>query len=447
MCWRRLCFLLLSTPWLWAQAPASSPAPSPSPSQETAAQALSLADAAVTALKNHPDIKVAQGVLDQAQAAIRTASAPFYPRLTGGVGFSYSEAQSVAVAGQNVVRTGGIRNYSISVSATQTLTDFGRTLAAVDAADQNKLSAEWQKTDAIQQLLLNVSVNYFTVLRALQDVKINTDNVRNAEVQVGRAKGFFEAGSRAKIEVIRAESDLAQAKLALISAQNNKLKAEAAFVNSLGLQQMVDYQLIDSALSIPNWTRDEAISKAKEKHPTLQSAFARLKAAEARLRNAEAAYFPSLNARYSYSWGDQVFIPQPYNWNVGLSLDVPLWNEPLLSAGVQSAEASRVQAEGAQEQIALQVMQGAVEAWLALQESRSRTEAANAALAAAEEAYRLASERYQVGVGASLEVSDAQRLLIQARSQAVQARFDVQLAIARLYRTGGDLTLETLLPK
>ena len=429
MKWRRLCFVLLSAQLSWADQP------------------LNLAEAAVTALKNHPDVKVAQGVLDQAQAAIRTASAPFYPRLTGGVGFSYSEAQSVGVAGQNVVRAGGVRNYSVSISATQTLTDFGRTLAAVDAADQSKLSAEWQKTDTVQQLLLNVAVNYFTVLRTQQDVKINEDNVRNAEVQVGRAQGFFQAGSRAKIEVIRAESDLAQAKVGLIAAQNNKLKAEAAFVNSLGLQEMVDYQLQDSSLTAPGWTREEAIGKAKEKHPTLQAAFARLKSAEARLRNAEAAYFPSLNARYSYAWGDQVFLPQPYNWNVGVSLEVPLWNEPLLSAGVQSAEAARVQAEGAQEQVALQVMQGAVEAWLTLQESRSRLEAANLALAANEEAYRLASERYQVGVGSSLEVSDAQRLLVLARSQAVQARFDLQLAIARLYRTGGDLTLETLLPK
>jgi outer membrane protein len=127
-------------------------------------------------------------------------------------------------------------------------------------------------------------------------------------------------------------------------------------------------------------------------------------------------------------------------------MSVPLINEPTLGAGVQSAEAARVQAEGRQELLALQVQQQATEAWLNLQESLSRLTAAQAALQSNEENYRLASERYNVGVGNSLEVSDAQRLLVQARSQEVQARFDVQLAIARLYRQAGSLTLETFLP-
>ena len=105
-----------------------------------------------------------------------------------------------------------------------------------------------------------------------------------------------------------------------------------------------------------------------------------------------------------------------------------------------------MQAEGNQELLALQIQQQATEAWLNLQEARSRAQAAQVALRSNEENYRLASERYNVGVGTSLEVSDAQRLLIQARSQEVQARFDVQLSIARLYRQAGNLTLETLLP-
>ena len=298
----------------------------------------------------------------------------------------------------------------------------------------------------MQTLLLRVAESYFLVLRTHQDVEINKENVRNAEVQVGRAKGFYEAGTRAKIEVTRAESDLATAQVGLIAAQNSEQKAVTAFLTSLGTPDAGPVGLLEARLLAPSWTRSEAVKRAADTRPDLQAAFARVEAAAARVRNAQAQYYPSLSASYSYAWSEAYFPPSPYNWNVGMSLNIPLFNEPALGAGVQSAEAQRVQAEGNQELLALQVQQQATEAWLNLQESRSRAEAAQVALRSNEENYRLASERYNVGVGSSLEVSDAQRLLIQARSQEVQARFDVQLSIARLYRQVGNLTLETLLP-
>ena len=431
---------------VWGQAPAAAP---PATNNTTTAvnATMSLAEAALTAIQNHPDLKIAQAQIDQAQAALRTATAPFYPTLRGSSTFNYSEAQNAGVGGQAVVRPGGVRNYQVGIAASQLLTDFGRTSSAVDAAAQNKLASEWQKGDAVQTLLLRVSESYFTVLRTHLDVDINTDNVRNAEVQVARARGFFEAGTRAKIEVTRAEADLATAKVGLIKAQNDKQKAMAAFLTSLGGNANGgEVNLEVSGLQPPPWDREETIAKAKETRPDLLAAFARVKAAEARLRNAEAQYYPSFNANYSYAWSEATFIPTPFNWAVGVTMSVPLINEPTLSAGVQNAEAQRVQAEGNQELLALQVQLQAVESWINLQESRARLEASRSAVKFNEENYRLASERYNVGVGSSLEVSDAQRLLIQARSQEVQARFDVQLAIARLYRQAGSLTLEALLP-
>jgi len=428
-------------------APPNSAIPPPAVTVPTAGlPALSLPEAALTALRHHPDLKIADAQIDQAQAQMRIASAPFYPTLRGNVSFNYSEAQNAGVGGQNVVRIGGVRNYNMGINASQLLTDFGRTQSNLDVAGANKDALLWQRGDAVQTLLLRVAESYFTVLRTHQDVEINRENVRNAQVQVGRAKGFYEAGTRARIEVTRAESDLATAQVGLIAAENSEQKAVTAFLTSLGTPDAGPVGLLEAKLMPPAWTRAESVKKAAETRPDLQAAFARIEAAAARVRNAQAQYFPSLSVNYSYAWGEAFFPPTPYNWNVGMALNVPLFNEPALGAGVQSAEAQRVQAEGNQELLALQIQQQATEAWLNLQEARSRAQAAQVALRSNEENYRLASERYNVGVGTSLEVSDAQRLLIQARSQEVQARFDVQLSIARLYRQAGSLTLETLLP-
>ena len=447
--YRTLCLLCL-TGLAWGQTPPSAPMVAPPnsaiPLAPSAAPTLSLPEAALTALRHHPDLKIADAQIDQAQAAMRIASAPFYPTLRGNVSFSYSEAQNAGVGGQSVVRPGGVRNYNTGINASQLITDFGRTQSNLDVAGANKDAVLWQRGDAVQTLLLRVAETYFTVLRTHQDVEINKENVRNAEVQVGRAKGFYEAGTRAKIEVTRAQADLATAQVGLIAAQNSEQKAITAFLTSMGTPDAGPVGLLEAKLMPPSWSRTESVKKAAETRPDLQAAFARVEAAAARIRNAQAQYYPSLSASYSYAWSEAYFPPSPYNWNVGMALSVPLFNEPTLGAGVQSAEAQREVAEGNQELLALQIQQQVTEAWLNLQESGARLQASEVALQSNEENYRLASERYNVGVGTSLEVSDAQRLLVQARSQEVQARFDVQLSIARLYRQAGSLTLETLLP-
>jgi outer membrane protein TolC len=51
-----------------------------------------------------------------------------------------------------------------------------------------------------------------------------------------------------------------------------------------------------------------------------------------------------------------------------------------------------------------------------------------------------------VGVGSPLEVSQAQQQLVEARSRELQARFNVQNAIALLLRTTGHLDTAALLP-
>ena len=85
-------------------------------------------------------------------------------------------------------------------------------------------------------------------------------------------------------------------------------------------------------------------------------------------------------------------------------------------------------------------------AYYSLREAEERAESAIQALRFATENYRLATERYKVGVGNSVEVSQAQRQLVEARTQELQARFDVQNAVATLLRTTGQLDTEALLP-
>ena len=409
------------------------------------AEPLTLGKAVLLAVRNHPDLRVAQAQWESSLASRDIATDRYWPSINGSVGYNYSEAQSAAAGGQALIRPGFTRQYRLGVTLDQMLLDFGKTKSAVEAAQQNANATEIEVGGKLQDLVLNVATQYFTVLREQQNVLINEDNVRNAEAQLVRAQGFYSAGTRAKIEVTQAESTLANAELLLIQARNAELKARANLNTAVGDKEFKDYVLREVMVSSPPITQERALQLAHDLRPDIKAQEARIKASRANVDNSRAQYWPTISASAGYSWADKFFLPQPYNWNVGVNLAVPIFNEPLLSATVRQSEAGYRQSLAVLDQVVLAARQQVVEGWLNLKEAEQRIKTSLIALAAAQENFRLASERYQVGVGGSLDVSDAQRLLVQARSQELQARFDKQTAVVKLHRVVGDLTVDLML--
>lgn len=408
-----------------------------------AAETLTLGEAAVQALQRHPDLQAAEGQVRAQEFSVMSSRAPYYPTVNGGVSFNRNDASGQGGL-QNVIRTGVQDTYAISLSARQQLLDFGRTHHKVKAAEGQLLASIAEREDAAQTLLLTVVESYFSALREAQSVEISQADLANAERQLEQARGFLEAGTRAKIEVTRAQADVANARVRLIQAENAKKKALVALAAAMGRPNTVQEDLLFTSLPSPGWDIGEATSQALKLRPDLLAQEARLGAAESTLDAAKAEYRPVIASSASYIWNDSTFPPAQTRWSVGLNLEVPIFNEPLLGSQVGQAKANVDVASARRDSIELTVRREVSEAVLNLEEAQQRFTATDAGLQSAEENFRLASERYRVGVGNSIEVSEAQRLLVQARAQLLQARFDVELARGRLYRLVGALTPELL---
>ena len=421
------------------------PLSAPGVPRPAASITLTLSQAALVAMRNHPTLKVSDAQIQAAQARVELATAPWYPTINGLSNFSYIEAQSAEAGGQQVIRVGFTRNYGLGMTLNQTLFDFGRTRNNVNAAAATLAAVEEDRNTAYQDLMLQVAEAYYQVLREQQSVAINTDVVRNAEIQLLRARGFYEAGTRARIEVTRAEADLATARVNLIQALNAEQRARVLLGTAMGVAQPAVADLIETHLADPTWSTEQSLAFAAFNRPDVAALRYRTDASNSNLKAAFTQYYPTIGTQYNYSWADDTFLPQPYNWSVGVTMTMPILNEPTLGSQVAQAEAVLKENQARQEVLALQVRREVSDSWLNLQAARQASLAAEVARAAAEENYRLAAERYQVGVGSSIEVSDAQRQLVQARSQEVQARFDTQLALARLYRSTGTMGIDVML--
>lgn len=406
--------------------------------------ALTLKVAARHALGYHPDLRAAKSDVAAQEARVSTARAPYFPAITAVAQSSRSGSSTVATGGLNVIRSGAVSQYSTGFEIRQRVFDFGQTSQQVKAASEQLQAVRSTENGTAQGLILSVIQAFFDVLKQSQSVRINQENLRNAQAQLNQAQGFLAAGTKAKIDVTNAEAAVANARVALIQATDAESKARVALATAMGETGRFAGSLAQEKLPAPDWSLPAAVKLAMAHRPEVLAADATVRSDRAAVAAAAAAYRPTINANGSYFWQDQVFPPRATSWNLGVELQVPILDEPTLGAAVAQAEATLKGEEARRDSLVLQVQQEVADDLLAKVDAEQRIGASHAATVSAQENYRLAFERYKVGVGNTVELSQAEQTLVQAQGQEIQARFDYQVALAQLYKATGTLKLSVL---
>jgi outer membrane protein TolC len=282
---------------------------------------------------------------------------------------------------------------------------------------------------------------------------VREETVKNRELLVKQARGFYEVGTRAKIDVARAEANLYTAQADLIQAQNTVKVSWVTLKNALGLRELPERPLVEEAImtTIP-FTLEQARELAYVNRPELKSFEAQRKAQDQNIAVARRGHLPDLNFDAAYGRrheSDEVqrfaagnrhlntFPLQPA-WAVGLVLNIPIFDGLRTTYRVQETLSNyhviRAQEEAQRQQVALDVES----AYLRLVELQERIKANEAAANAAKENLDLANGRYQVGVGSIIEVTDAQTLHTEAQTTYVRALYEYKIADAQLARAIGQ---------
>src|SRR5208337_2318179 len=113
------------------------------------------------------------------------------------------------------------------------------------------------------------------------------------QLHLDQAQGFYEVGTNAKIDVIKAEVDLSNAKLSLINADNTLKIARTTLNNAIGLPYAPEYAIEDN-LSFQKYaiTLEEALARAFENRSDLKAAVALRRAAEENVSLQRTGYYP-----------------------------------------------------------------------------------------------------------------------------------------------------------
>jgi outer membrane protein TolC len=430
--------------------PADSPAPVQQPtSQPGTAQdpnLLTLDEAILTALANHPNLKAARERIGAQEAVVGQQMSAYFPTITLNNSYETSQTRE---AGTPARDSRASENFTSEGRFTYTVYNFGKREGAVEAARELLNATGHNYKTTVDSVILGVKQSYYVLLGSQAIVKVREETVKNRELLVKQARGFYEVGTRARIDVVRAESNLYTAQADLITAQNAVKVSWVQLKNALGLRELAERPLVEEAAmtTIP-FTLEEARERAYVHRPELKSFEAQRRAQDQNIAVARRGHLPDVlfSANYGRTHDSDdtsgirrfnTFPLQP-SWSVGLNLNIPIFDGFRTTNRVEETLRNyyviRAQEEAQRQQVALDVEQ----AYLRLVELQERIKANEAAANAAKENLDLADGRYQVGVGSIIEVTDAQTLYTDAQTTYIRALYEYKIADAQLVRAIGQ---------
>ncbi|HEY3169103.1 MAG TPA: TolC family protein, partial [Candidatus Binatia bacterium] len=345
-------------------------------------------------------------------------------------------------------------SYSSQANFNMTLYNFGKREGNVQAARDTLDATKQDYATTTQDIILSIKQAYYVYLASQALVKVRQETVRSRELLVRQAQGFYEVGTRARIDVARAEANLYSAQADLIAAENGVKIAWVTLRNAMGSPRLPEQPVAEDSPEVQfSMNLAGARNVAFDARTELKSFDAQRKAADQLIATARRGHLPDLIFDASYgrrhvsndSSQPNTFPLQPV-WSVQLSFNIPIFDGFRTTNRVEETLHNyynvKAQEEDRRQQIALEVEQS----YLRVVETQERIRATESAARAAKENLDLAQGRYQVGVGSIIEVTDAETLYTDAQTTYIRTIYDYKIADAQLARAMGDTRVGVLKP-
>jgi len=390
--------------------------------------------------------------IDGSEFRRKEAITNFLPLWTGQYGYNRYNTPSTIGTASVPVSGGGTTTtiltsrdiYNFSTSINQPLFTGGFNLANYRAAklgvDLSKENVETVKRD----LVLQVRVGYFNILKAEKFLDVAKQTVKQFEAQLEVTKAFFEVGIVPKNDVLQAEVRLANARQALVRAENELAVAKSSFNILLRREIGTPLEVVDILAYKPFPMGFEAsLEEALRQRPEVKTAQLIIDQAKENVKISKSGYFPTVSLLGNYNRlseepglnGDM----KNERWTVQALATFTLWNWGNTTFKVGENKVKVIQAEDSRKQLIESITLEVKNDYLNLSVAEKNIKVAETAIEQAEENLRMNEERYKYQVATQTDVLDAVVLLAQARVNYYGALSDFNVAKAQLERSMGRM--------
>jgi multidrug efflux system outer membrane protein len=414
------------------------------------------------ALANNRDLRVAVLNVASAQARYRVQRAELFPTIAasgieqverfpsgvfslgGGGAAAAGSSTTPATAGGSIFRffnAGvGFTNYELDV--------FGRIRSLDHAALQQYFNSVETRRSVQLTLVAEVANAYLAVLADQTLLDITRDTLKNQEESYALTQRMFSAGTTTELALSQAETTVDTARANL--AQYNRQIAE----DRDALQLLLGAPIPDDVDVSRGLDRGPAVAELEEgipsdvlvRRPDVLAAEHQLRAANAQIGAARAAFFPSITLTGSYGTASSqlsgLFKGGSQAWTFSPQISLPLFAGGANVANLQASKLARDTAVAQYEKAIQTAFREVADGLAARGTLDDQLAAQQALLTASARAYRLADMRYRGGVDSYLAALDAQRSLYSAQQQLQGVRLTRLQNLVTLYKALGGGLLE-----
>ena len=338
---------------------------------------------------------------------------------------------------------GAHHTFQGGLSLVQPLFAWGRYYYTYQSATLAVAAGKAELDAAYNQLGLDVASAFYRLLLSMEFVEVAKQTVDLAQQQLKTSDNLLKSGVSTNFDVIRAQVQVANAQSTYIRSKNGVKLAKNAFQHMLNLDLAADIEINGQFRRQPvELTLDELINLALNHRPDLQQLDLLKKSAQKQVQVTQASTRPNLSFLANYRIDDnEKLVEMNKIWNVGLSLNFPIFDGLVTYYRVQEAKSRVNQLALQRSQLKDGIEQEVRAAYLQILESQTLTEVQKETVDQAKEGVRLANLQYKNGLITSVQLTDAQLALTQAEVNRLQAQHDYSIALARLEKAIGQLSL------
>jgi outer membrane protein TolC len=332
-----------------------------------------------------------------------------------------------------------VDSFTNGASLNWTLWSGNKIESQVSQAKLSLDSSQWGIAKARQQLKYDATDAYFKFMAARDNVKLSQESVERLERYLRDVKLQFDVGVVAKVDVLRSEVSLAQARQTLIEAQNTYDLTMANLNNIIGLPLTTELS-IKGDMGYARYEKELAacVDAALRQRPEISQYTDSAKIAQEGITIAKSGYLPTVSAVYNAGWSNDQFPGgNNYNWSVYLLTSWTLFDSGLTAGKVKQAVEGYKKAQEQLKQTVDSVQLDVRSTYLSLKSSEQSIATSSSAVGLAEEDYKIKVIRYQAGVGTNLDVLDAQVALTTAKNNYLKALYDFNNYRAKLDKAMG----------
>ncbi|HET8838776.1 MAG TPA: TolC family protein [Flavobacteriaceae bacterium] len=399
------------------------------------------------------NISIQQSELDLKAAKIDKSDAigNYLPSINANASLAWNTGLTQNVT-TGVLQNQTTRNFSTGATAGLSLFEGLRNLRTLQRAKMSRVAAEYSLNKMKEDIALFVANAYLEVLVNKETLKILQEQNLVTQQQLSRTQDLVDAGVVPTGDLLQIKATNASEHQQIIAAENMVKISLINLAQILLIQDYENFQIADPEFNVPvtnilDKSVYEIIEVAKEEKYEVKIAEQNLELAKKDIQIAKSNYYPSLTGFFNYnarasnndSFGSTMpFMEQLYTFDgisYGLQLNIPVLNGFSVRNSVQRSKINVMRTEYNLQQAKLDLESNVYQAYVDAKGAKEAYEAARVAFNAQQLAYDYASERYDVGLSNSFELSESKFRLTNAESQLIQAKYDYifKIKVLELY--------------